>query len=72
MIDKQSFLLSRARRFELQGIQDSYDAEQQVNVVSRSGQTCPLVCVDDFGRTGSKTFAAPGDDDPDPEDLGCY
>ena len=69
---KQSFLLFRAHRFELQDVQSFYDAEQHLNVVSESGRIYPLVDRDDFGRTGSKTYAMPGDDDPDPEDEGCY
>lgn len=72
MAAKQSFLLSRAHRFELQYIQDSYDADRQLNVVSRFGQTHPIATEDSFLHTESKTRAAPGDDDPDPEDEGCY
>ncbi len=72
MVAKQSFLLSRAHRFELQGMQGFYDAEQQLNLVLQSNRKHPLVAEDDFLHTESKTRAEPGDDDPDPEDEGCY
>ena len=69
---RRAFLLTRARSFELQDVQDFYDEQQQLSVVLRSGQANPLVAQDGFARTESKTMQAPGDDDPDFEDEGCY
>lgn len=72
MATKRAFLLSKAHRFDLENVQDSYDERQQLNVVEQSGEMRPVVCGGEFGQTMSKTYAAPGDDDPDPEDLACY
>lgn len=69
---RRSFLLSKAHSLPLQNIKGSYDEELQVNVVARQNQIHPLVSEDKFGYTCSKTESAPGDDDPDPEDEGCY
>lgn len=72
MIPKPTFLLAHARSIDFQDIQNFYDEQEQLTVVSRSGETYPLVTEDMFGWTESKTMRAPGDDDPDPEDEGCY
>ena len=72
MTVKRAFLLTRARSFELQDVQEFYDEQQQLNMVLRSGRALPLVAEDGFVRTGSKTFQEPGDDDPDFEAEGCY
>ena len=72
MANKKAFLLSRARSFELDDFQDFYDEKQQLNIVVRANQNYPLVSEDNFVRTSSKTLMAPGDDDPDPEEEGCY
>ena len=69
---KRAFLLSKARRLPLQNLGDRYDEIQQRNVAVRRGQTEPLVSESGFGYTASKTLHAPSDDDPDPEDEGCY
>ena len=72
MTVKRAFLLTRARSFELQDVQEFYDEQQQLNLVLRSGRAYPLVAEDGFVRTESKTMQAPGDDDPDFEAEGCY
>ena len=72
LTSKRAFLLSKAPRLPLQSLGDSYDEDQQLNVVVRRGQAKSLVSVDGFGYTASKTLHAPSDDDPDPEDEGCY
>jgi len=72
MAAKRAFLLTGASCFELQDVQNFYDEKQQLNLVARSDDSLPLVATDGFARTESKTHAAPGDDDPDPEDEGCY
>ncbi len=53
-------------------IASAYSAPEQLNVVQQDGATRPVVTLDWFASTGSKTAQAPGDDDPDPEDEGCY
>ena len=72
MTGKRAFLLSRASTFEMEDIHELYDEQLQLNVVLDSGQREPLVSMDNFLQTESKTFAAPGDDDPDCEDGRCY
>ena len=69
---KPAFLLSLARCFELQDIAPYYDAERQLNVSETSAGVLPLVSQGGYGMTESKTFAAPSDDDPDPDDERCY
>lgn len=72
MNHKPAFLLSLARSFELQDIASRYDAESQLNVLTTSAGKVPLVSQGGYGLTDSKTFAAPSDDDPDPDDERCY
>jgi hypothetical protein len=69
---KRSYLLESAKSFEMEDVSSAYDEAQQMNMVSRGSDRVPLVGEDWFVRTGSKTMQAPGDDDPDPEDEGCY
>ena len=69
---KPAFLLSRARCFELQDIAPHYDAKSQLNVLNTRAGALPLVLQGGYGMTESKTFAAPSDDDPDPDDERCY
>lgn len=69
---KRAFLLSKAHCLPLQSLGDYYDEIQQLNVAMRRGHAEPLVSEDGFGYTASKTLHAPSDDDPDPEDEGCY
>lgn len=72
MIAKRAFLLSKAHQFKLENVQDFYDEKQQLNVVVRSGQIRPVVSENNASPTQFKTYAAPGDDCPDPEDEACY
>jgi len=69
---KRVYLLSTARTFSMEDIRDSYDKALQLNVIRQGSENVPLVSIEAFGRTESKTMQAPGDDDPDPEDEGCY
>lgn len=72
MKQKRSYLLETARTFEMEEISSVYDDVQHINILARDGQAVPLVNDEGFGRTESKTMQAPGDDDPDPEDMACY
>ena len=72
MQQKKSYLLATAHRFEMEDISSAYHEGEQINVLMRGDKTIPVVSEDSFGRTGSKTMQAPSDDDPDPEDDGCY
>lgn len=71
MNDKRAFLLARGREFELESMEGLYDPKRQLSFSNRN-PNIPVVAESDFGRTQSKTMQAPGDDDPDPEDEGCY
>lgn len=70
-VGKRSFLLSCAHRLPLNDVQLMYDDDMQISVMKHRGITV-LPSTECYGWTESKTFAAPGDDDPDPEDEGCY
>ena len=73
MTHKRPFLLARARRLvSLVDISTHYDEHQQLNVSYVGGRPHPLASDDSAAWTSSKTDAAPGDDDPDPEAEGCY
>jgi hypothetical protein len=72
MSGKRSYLLATARSFEMEDISSTYDDQERINVIVRNEELIPLVSEDSFGRTESKTMQAPSDDDPDPEDDGCY
>ena len=69
---KRAFLLSKAPCLPLRSLGDSYDEGQQLNIVVKRDRVVPFVSEDEFGWTESKTLQAPSDDDPDPEDEGCY
>ena len=65
--------MASARRIPvLVDLRDSYDENAQINVEYIDGQRKPLVLNSSIAYTASKTMAAPGDDDPDPEDERCY
>jgi hypothetical protein len=68
---KPVFLVSRAVTVEPEGIPGYYDSELQLKVVSKDDRT-PLVISGMTAPTHSKTFQAPGDDDPDPGQERCY
>lgn len=70
-VGKRSFLLSCAHRLPLNDVHLMYDDDMQISVMKHKGITV-LPSTECYGWTESKTFAAPGDDDPDPEDEGCY
>lgn len=72
MQEKKSYLLATALRFDLEDISSNYHEGERLNIITRGGESIPLVSEDSFGRTESKTMQAPSDDDPDPEDEGCY
>lgn len=72
MSAKRSYLLEGAKTVDMERIASTYNASQQMNCAVENGVERPVVASDCFARTGSKTAQAPGDDDPDPEDEGCY
>ncbi len=73
MKDKRPFLLARAHQLiNLVELSGHYDEREQLNVLYIAGKPLPLVLNASAAWTGSKTEAAPGDDDPDPEAEGCY
>lgn len=71
-MSKRVYLLSKARVFALENVVGRYDHEQQLNIYAGSAAGIPLVTLEGNSQTESKTMQAPGDDDPDPEDEGCY
>ena len=72
MTEKRAYLLQGARTIEMVPIASTYSALEQLNVAQQDGEARPVVTLDWFARTASKTAQAPGDDDPDPEDEGSY
>ena len=73
MTHKRPFLLASARRLaNAVDISAHYDEHEQVNVSYVGGKPHPLVLDASAAWTSSKTEAAPGDDDPDPEAEACY
>lgn len=72
MGEKRSYLLAGARTIEMASIASAYSIADQLNIARQDGEPRPVVTMDWFASTGSKTAQAPGDDDPDPEDEGCY
>ena len=69
----QSFLLSRSVSLLPEGgMGCSYDTELDINYCSVNGKDIPTVLLSGSLTTQSKTFAAPGDDDPDREAENCY
>lgn len=69
----QSFLLSRSvSLLPASSIDYFYDTNMDVNYSSVNDINIPVVMLGDSLTTQSKTFAAPGDDDPDREAESCY
>lgn len=69
----QSFLLSRSVSLPPEMDMGSYyDKELDLNCHSVDGKAIPAVLLSGSLTTQSKTFAAPGDDDPDSEAESCY
>lgn len=69
----QSFLLSRSvSLLPEMDMGRSYDKELDLNYYSVDGKDIPAVLLSGSLTTQSKTFAAPGDDDPDREAESCY
>lgn len=71
-VSRSVFLLSRSHRLPLTDAEGDYDEREQLNMLRNCGPLRPIVAAGAFGWTESKTERAPGDDDPDPEDEGCY
>ena len=69
---KKVFLLSAAHDLEMKPPEGFYDVNKGINVKVDRGQIMPVVCLEMAPPTESKTMAAPGDDDPDPDDERCY
>lgn len=72
MLEKRSYLLQSAKSVEMQTIASNYNPITQMNMMETDTEELPVVTQQWFITTGSKTAQAPGDDDPDPEDAGCY
>ena len=72
MPQKSTFLLTNAITFDFVEPLGFYDASRKINVCIVNGKKRPLVSQSMSPITESKTMAAPGDDDPDPEDERCY
>ncbi|MCK4247165.1 MAG: hypothetical protein KAT49_04680 [Methanomicrobia archaeon] len=72
MSTKNVYLLKKANSYKLESLPGFYDEERQINLIPIDNKKCPLVSLEMSPPTQSKTFAAPGDDDPDPEDERCY
>lgn len=69
----QSFLLSRSvSLLPEMDMGRYYDKELDLNYYSVDGKDIPAVLLSGSLTTQSKTFAAPGDDDPDREAESCY
>jgi len=68
---KPVFLVSKAIVVEPEGPEGYYDPELELNTVSKLIKT-PLVLSGGSAPTQSKTYQAPGDDDPDPGQDPCY
>lgn len=69
----QSFLLSKSISLLPEVDMGSYyDKELDLNYCSVDGKGIPAVLLSGSLTTQSKTFAAPGDDDPDRGAESCY
>jgi hypothetical protein len=69
---KKVYLLEEAFNCDLEPPMGFYDEVRQINVIFKDGKSQPLISYEMNLGTQSKTKAAPGDDDPDPEDERCY
>lgn len=69
---KQTFLLARSVFIPDGPIFQRYDSEREINLSMIDGEERPTVLHTSNLETQSKTFAAPGDDDPDREAEICY
>lgn len=70
---KQPFLLSRSVTLlpEISS-EYTYDERMEVNYSSENNTNTPVAVNGNSVPTQSKTFAAPGDDDPEREAENCY
>lgn len=72
-LPKKLFLLTRSVSLLSENRDNcSYDAKMDINFSSSNGKNTPTVTLHNNLTTQSKTFAAPGDDDPDVEAENCY
>lgn len=63
----RSFLLEKAHNVSVVENESwFYDDQADINTIPVNGKSTP-VCMSSAMVTGSKTAAAPGDDDPDPD-----
>ena len=70
---KRAYLMAKARQLPvLVELGGCYDEQEKVNVQHLGGLRTPLAVNARITHTASKTFAAPGDDDPDPDDERFY
>lgn len=72
MNKKDVFLLEKGDSIEFEHGSGVYSEQRGMNVKNIDGLEYPLVSLEGNLGTNSKTCAAPGDDDPDPDDERCY
>ena len=66
------YLLAKSLRLPLEQSPFVFDTESDINTVEIDGHRVPAALACEMQDTMSKTMAAPGDDDPDPDDEDCY
>jgi hypothetical protein len=70
---QKSFLLAKSvSLLEEDSEKSYYDNKRDINISSYNGRNIPSITLNNNLTTQSKTFAAPGDDDPDREAENCY
>ncbi|NOZ22872.1 MAG: hypothetical protein GXP25_17480 [Planctomycetes bacterium] len=69
---ERPYLLTRALRLPMTEREMEYDTVTGLNMIQVNGSAAPAVTNLPPQETSSKTMAAPGDDDPDPDDEDCY
>ncbi|MGF7006744.1 hypothetical protein [Aminobacter sp. BE322] len=55
MEEKRSYLLEGARTIEMASIASDYSVAEQLNIAQQDGEARPVVTLDWFASTGSKT-----------------
>lgn len=69
----RSFLLSKSiLLLKEKNFKSYYDQDLDMNCFAEDEGVAPVVMHGELLATQSKTFAAPGDDDPDREGESCY
>lgn len=71
-MEKRPYLLEDCIKVPIQNPEGEYSLMDSVTVVDKGGVRTPLVEMKGAPSTHSKTFAHPGDDDPEPGQERCY